>query len=51
MAFSLGGRRHDEGRNGRETQANCGVNREINGKGKEARFVKTERGKFGLAKK
>src|SRR5262249_41643289 len=25
--------------------------REINGKGKEARFVKTERGKFGLAKK
>jgi hypothetical protein len=25
--------------------------REINAKGKEARFVKTERGKFGLAKK
>ena len=27
------------------------VLREINAKGKEARFVKTERGKFGLAKK
>jgi hypothetical protein len=25
--------------------------REINAKGKESRFVKTERGKFGLAKK
>ena len=25
--------------------------REINAKGKEARFVKTDRGKFGLAKK
>ena len=27
------------------------VLREINAKGKESRFVKTERGKFGLAKK
>ena len=27
------------------------VLREINAKGKDARFVKTERGKFGLAKK
>ena len=25
--------------------------REINAKGKEARFVKTDRGRFGLAKK